>query len=237
MQRNYARAGIWRLAGGQRAGAALTSLSLAVMLGATSTGCSGDFTSVNGQYEAENGLIESHLADHGYDTSTLQFEGDTVRFEDDMLLSRTMLLDEAQAEAAGTVEKGYFLNGGKFAGKRVALSFGPGVSQAWKDALTTARDKWNAAMPLARDPGAAGTIVVTMVAMVDGRGTPRTSIIAAGSTPSVAATEGRTIKVNSNFSSRTPDAGCGGTPLSPVTIDSLSANRKVYQALHEMGHV
>jgi hypothetical protein len=207
------------------------------MLGATTLGCSGDVTAVNGQYEAENELIQDHLEIHGYDTSTLQFEGDTVRFEDDMLLSRATLLDEAQAEATGTIEKGYFLNGGKFAGKRIALSFAPGVSNLWQTAFKAARDKWNSAIPLARDPGLAGTIIVSMVAMVDGRGNPLTGVIAEGSTPSIAATEGRTIKVNSNFSNRTPATGCGGTPLTPVTIETLSANHKAYQALHEMGHV
>jgi len=207
-----------------------------VLLGATAMGCSGEDVESSpgsGDDAAENALIQEHLESHGYDTSTLEFEGDTVRFEDDMLLSREVLLDEAQAEATGGVEKGYFLNGGKFVGKRIALSFQPGVSSLWQTAFKAARDKWNAAMPLNRDPGPAGTITVSMVAMVDGRGTPLTGVIAEGSTPSV----GRTIKVNSNFSNRTPSAGCGGTSLVPVTIETLSANHKVYQALHEMGHV
>ena len=85
-----------------------------------------------------------------------------------------------------------------------------------------------------RDPGPAGTITVSMVALVDGRGTPDTATIAQGFPPS---TGSRTIRLNSNLSSKTPSAGCGGTPLVPVTIESLSANRKTYQAMHEMGHV
>jgi hypothetical protein len=241
MRTNHENAGIRRSPGARRAGSALISLSFAVTLGATTMGCSGESVSEeapgSGNDAAENALIQSHLEAHGYDTSTLQFDGDTVRVEDDMLVSRAVLLDEAEAEATGTVEKGYFLNGGKFAGKRVALSFQNGVSNLWKTALNTARDKWNSAMPLSRDPGAAGTITVQMVAMVDGRGTPLTSVIAEGSTPSSAGSVGRVIRVNSNFSSRTPEAGCGGTPATPVTIETLSASRKTYQALHEMGHV
>jgi hypothetical protein len=236
MRRNHENAGMGRLPGGHRAGSALTSLCFAVMLGATTLGCSGEDVESSpgsGNDAAENELIQAHLETHGYDTSTLQFEGDTVRVEDDMLVSRAALLDEAQAEATGTVEKGYFLNGGKFVGKRIALSFQSGVSSAWQTAFKAARDKWNAALPMNRDPGSAGTITVSMVAMVDGRGTPLTSVIADGSPPSL----GRSIRLNSNFASRTPSAGCGGTSLVPMTLENLSASRKTYQALHEMGHV
>src|SRR6187399_2106214 len=125
MRRNHENAGIGRLPGGRRAGSALTSLCFAVMLGASSLGCSREdveSSPSSGNDAAENALIQAHLESHGYDTSTLQFESDTVTVEDDMLFSRAALLDEAQAEATGTVEKGYFLDGGKFVGNRVALS-------------------------------------------------------------------------------------------------------------------
>ena len=58
-----------------------------------------------------------------------------------------------------------------------------------------------------------------------------TGVIAQGSIPSF----GRIIQLNSNFINRSAD--CGGTNANPVTIETLSANRKAFQALHEMGHV
>ena len=237
MRSNHENAGMRRSPGERRAGAALISLSFAVALGATTIGCSGASTSEEAESSglsrtagsendpAENALIQAHLEGQGYDTSTLRFDGGTVIVEDDMLMSRAALLREAEAEATGAVEKGYFIIGNLFAGKRIQLSFQSGVSNAWKTALNAARDRWNTAIPLSRDPGSAGTITVQLKAIAD------TRVIAEGSPPDF----GQVINLNTNFSSRT--AQCGGTPANPVTIETLTANRKAYQALHEMGHV
>lgn len=208
-------------------------LSAAATLGAAAIGCSGEFPSENAESNgaAEDALIEAHLEERGYDTSTLQFQGEAVVVEDDMLMSRSVLLEEAEAAATGVVDKGYFITGPLFAGKRVQLSFENAVSSAWRTALNSARDKWNSAIPLSRDPGSAGTITVQVRALTDNNGNPLTSVIAQGSIPSF----GRIIQLNSNFINRTSE--CGGTQASPVTIETLSASRKLFQALHEMGHV
>ena len=240
MRRNQESADICREPGEHRALSALISLSFAVTLGATSVGCSEENiyegadssrTPASEHDAAEDALIQAHLEDQGYDTSTLRFEGDAVVVEDDMLMSRPVLLREAEAAASGVVDKGYFIVGPLFAGKRVALSFESAVSSAWRTAVTAARDRWNNAIPLVRDPGPAGTITVQVRALTDKDGNPLTGVIAQGSIPSV----GRIIQLNSNFINRSAD--CGGTNAKPVTIETLSANRKAFQALHEMGHV
>lgn len=236
MEKKHDNAHDCRSPGKHRTVSTLIALSLAVTLGAT-IGCSGEdaFQSAESPASerdaAENAVIQAHLEDQGYDTNTLRFDGDAVVVEDDMLMSRAALLEEAEAAASGVVDKGYFITGPLFAGKRVALSFESGVSGTWQTAMRSARDKWNSAMPLARDPGGAGTITVQMRALTDSRGNPLTNVIAQGSIPSF----GRIIQLNSNFSNRTAD--CGGTPATPVNIDTLTAERKLYQALHEMGHV
>ena len=207
---------------------ALMSLSFAVTLGATALGCSGEdiSTIANSNDPAENALISSHLEAHGYDTSSVQFAGDTVIVEDDMLMSRAVLLGEAEAEASGVVEKGYFISPGPlFAGKRIALSFAANVTTAWRTALNAAKNEWNSKTPMfSRDPGGAGTIAVSVQALVNSTThRPDTNTIAIGSVPA----QGRTIVLNSNFS----NTSCG------QTIENMTANQKAYQALHEMGHV
>lgn len=203
----------------------LISLSFAVALGAL--GCSGeDISTIAGPNDpAEDALISSHLEAHGFDTSTLLFEGDTVVVEDDMLMSRAVLLDQAEAEASGFVEKGYIITGPLFAGKRIGLSFAANVSSAWRTALTAAKNEWNSKTPMfARDPGSTGVIEVRVEAFVNPvTHRPDTSTIAEGSIPS----KGRLIKLNSNYS----NASCG------QTIENMSASQKAFQALHEMGHV
>jgi hypothetical protein len=193
-------------------------------------GCSGEFPSGEVSSEsapaddpADNALIESHLEGHGYDTSTLQFQGDTVLVEDDMEMSREVLLDAAKAEADGDVEKGYFYSTGTlFAGKRIQLSFTAAVSTAWRNALNAARTEWNAKTPMfARDPGGNGIITVQVQALKNADGTNNTNTIANGTPP-----PGRTITLNSNFT-----AGCGGS------LEGLVTATKTYTALHEMGHV
>jgi hypothetical protein len=216
----------WR--DGHRASSALISLSFAAMLGVPAAGCSGegDFgegvsKTAESNEAAENALIEAHLQTRGYDTSTLQFGRDTVVVEDDMVMSRAVLLDDAEAEASGVVDKGYFHTTGLFSGKRIALSFAGGVSTAWQAALNAARNEWNSRTPMfARDPGSAATISVVVQALMNPSGTPNTNAVASGTIP-----PGRTIRLNSNYS------GCGSS------LESLPANIKTYAALHEMGHV
>ena len=197
---------------------ALITLSLAGSLGATSLGCSGeDLSTITASNDpAENALISSHLEAQGYDTSSLQFAGDTVIVEDDMVMSREVLLGEAEAEASGVVQKGYFISPGPlFAGKRIGLSFAANVSSAWRTALTSAKNEWNSKTPMfSRDPGSTGTISVSVQALVNSvTHRPDTGTIAIGSIPA----QGRTIILNSNSS----NTSCGQT----------------IQALHEMGHV
>jgi hypothetical protein len=204
---------------------ALMLLSLAATLGAL--GCSGeDISTIVGPHDpAEDALISSHLEAQGYDTRTLHFEGDAVVVEDDMVMSRGVLLGEAEAEASGVLEKGYFITGPLFAGKRVALSFAANVSSAWRTAFNAAKTEWNSKTPMfARDPGGAGTISVSVQALVNSTThRPDTGTIALGSIP----TQGRSIILNSNYS----NASCG------QTIENMSASQKAFQALHEMGHV
>ena len=94
---------------------ALMSLSFAVTLGATALGCSGEdiSTIANSNDPAENALISSHLEVHGYDTSSVQFAGDTVIVEDDMVMSRAVLLGEAlpatKLAGIGVIVVGVFL--------------------------------------------------------------------------------------------------------------------------------
>jgi len=210
-----------------RALTALISLSFAATLG---VGCSGegfaeevvpnDATEETANDPTENALIESHLQAQGYDTSTLHFDGDTVIVEDDIAMSRSALLARAEAETTGLVDKGYFHTTGVFAGKRIQLSFGSGVSDAWKNALTAAQGEWNGKTPMfIREPGAAATINV-VVERLTRNNRPDTGTIAIGFIPPQ-----RTIKLNLNYDSNT----CGG---------SLEAvPNKKYVAMHEMGHV
>jgi hypothetical protein len=135
-----------------------------------------------------------------------------------------VLLEEAESEASGDVEKGYFHTTGLFAGKRIQLSFAANVSLAWKTALNAAKTEWNNKTPMfARDPGGAATISVVLEAFKKSNGTPETNAIAAGAIPSFP----RIIKLNSNFA----QASCGGS------LEGIPANAKINQALHEMGHV
>jgi hypothetical protein len=228
MQKHYETAGIRCAQGKPRALSALISMSFAVTLGATVVGCSGEGASVEGVSETESNdaaeiaLIESHLDGRGYDTSTLQFQGDTVMVEDDIEMSRAALLDAAEAEANGDVEKGYFNSAILFSGKRIQLSFGAGVSATWQTAMTAARNEWNSKTPMfSRDPGGAATISIVVQAMKDAAGNNNTTTFATGSFPSA-----RTITLNSNFSS-----GCGGS------LEAIAANVKTKIAMHEMGHV
>lgn len=215
--------------GRHRALSALISLSFAATMGITAPGCSGedvsgeDVSDGESSEAVENALIESHLQARGYNASTLQFEGDTVIVEHDMEMSRAVLLEEAEVEASGVVDKGYFHNSRLFSGRRVQLSFASGVSTAWRTALNAARTEWNRRTPrFARDPGSAGTITVQAQAMTLPGGNPNTTTIALGTIP-----PGRTITLNSNYSV----ASCGGS------LEGIAANVKTYTSLHEMGHV
>lgn len=222
MLKNHETVNARCLQGRHGALSALISLSFAVTLG----GCSGenmleDLGSSPGTEEAdpsgraENTLIESHLRALGYDTSELQFRDDAVIVEGDMAMSRALLLDEAQAEASGLVEKGYFKGTTLFAGKRIALSFASNVSSAWQTAFIAARNVWNNSTPMfARDPGNAATISVVM-------GTNLRDTLATGSFP-----PNRIITLNADFS-----ASCG------TTIENIPANSKQSLAVHEIGHV
>src|SRR5688572_5484506 len=126
MRSKYANARVWSV---------LVPLSLAAALG-----CSGEFPSESAQATdaAENDLIESFLAGRGYDTSNLEFEDDNVVVEGDMVIPRVQLLEQAEAELSGVVEKGYFNpTNARFAGNQIRLAFQPAgggftaVSQAW----------------------------------------------------------------------------------------------------------
>jgi hypothetical protein len=231
MRRNHENPGI-RCPQGSRALSALLSLSFAVTLG---VGCSGEGTaesndttegapSNNAAEEAqsndaaEDALIQSHLEGRGYDTRTLQFRGDKVIVEDDMVMSRAVLLDEAEAEATGVVEKGYFRSTTLFGGKRIQVSFASDVSDTWRAAFNAGRNEWNNKTPMfSRDPGGTATISVVIGSMAS-------NVFAEGSFP-----PDRTITLNSNFSST--DAACGDT------LENVPPDVKVYNALHEIGHV
>jgi hypothetical protein len=214
MRKNHGNPGIHAPQGSHRALSALISLSLAVTLG---VGCSGEGITEEAQSSdaAENALIQSHLEGRGYDTSTLQFEGEKVIVEHDMVMSRALLLAQAEAAATGLVEKGYFKGTTRFSGKRIALSFASNVSAAWRTALTTARNDWNNNTPMfARDPGSAATISVVM-------GTDFEDTVARGDFP-----PDRTITLNADYS-----GDCG------ANIEAVPAATKRNIALHEMGHV
>jgi hypothetical protein len=235
MQKNHESAGAW---------SALVSLSLAAALG---LGCSGEFPSAEVTSEttpsndaAEDALIESYLANRGFDTSNLQFEGDEVIVEGGMAVQRAVLLDAADAEASGVVEKGYFRGGAGgpvFSGKSIILSFVLGdddkaVSGLWQTALNNAAKEWNAKVPRFSQPGpgSAGTITVKMAEGSQGRTSP-----ANGHFPSASL-----IEINPNYESRPPPAvQC---PLADGTtgiakIETLTATAKFALAVHEIGHV
>lgn len=222
MRKDQENAGIRCSRGKHRTLSTLISLSFAATLGATTIGCSGEGASIEGVSEAaesndaaEIALIESHLEGRGYDTTNLQFEGDSVMVEGDIEMSRSVLLDMAEAEANGDVEKGYFLGTNLFSAARIQLSFATNVSTAWRTALNAARTEWNSKTPrFARDPGGNGIISVVLANL-------GTSTFATGTFP-----PNRTITLNSNFSD-----GCGGS------LEGIAANVKAKIALHEMGHV
>jgi hypothetical protein len=200
---------------------ALIPLSLAATLGFTTLGCSGDVTSVNGQYEAENALIKSHLTDHGYETSDLLFSRDEVVVEGDMAMSRELLLDEAEAEASGVVEKGYRqVDNQGFVGKRIQLSVANNVSPEWKTAFNNAAAEWNRQVPRFSQPGlgSPGTIIVVM----GGDNQNVTSPAKARPAPQLL------ISINPNFEDQ---ERCPGK-----TINQLDATVKLAVAVHEMGH-
>jgi hypothetical protein len=212
--------------GRHRTLSALISLSLAGALGVTTIGCSGESiaevtteeaTQGTGSNDAaENALIEAHLEGRGYDTSTVRFEGDAVVVEGDMVMSRDLLLEQAEAEATGVVEKGYFLGTTLFSGKRIQLSFANNVSTAWRNALNAARNEWNNKTPrFSRDPGSAATINVVL-------GSLASNLFAQGTFP-----PSRTITLNSSFT----DASCGGS------LENIPTNVKAKIAMHEIGHV
>jgi hypothetical protein len=228
-----------------RACSALVPLTLAAALG---LGCSGEFPSAEVTPEsapandaAENALIESYLAKRGFDTSNLQFEGDEVIVEGGMAVQRAVLLDVADAEPSGVVEKGYFHNPGSvgsgFSGKSIKLSFvngdgGKAVSGLWQTALNNAKNEWNAKVPRFSQPGpgSAGTITVKMAV-----GDPRQGVTspARGHNPPE-----RLIEINPNYRSAPADRcplanGTTGT----ADIETLTATAKFALAVHEMGHV
>lgn len=210
----------------------LAPLSLAAAL---AIGCSGEVPaelpseSAPAKHAAENGaaeneLIESYLAGRGFDTSDLQFEGDEVIVEGDTGMLRAVLLDAAQAEASGVVEKGYFNPGNAlFSGKRITLSFGATVSPAWKTAYNAAAAEWNKQVPRFSQPGPGSAGVITVN---KGRPNPpilNSSLAAAPLPPN------RTITINENFS--------GAQACPGANIESLSATVKNNSALHEIGHI
>jgi hypothetical protein len=215
MRRNHENARAWSV---------LVPLSLAAALG---LGCSGEFPSESAPATdaADNELIESYLARHGYDTSDLQFGSDLVVVEGDMGMARADLLEAAEAEASGVVEKGYFIPTNRlFAGNKIRLSFGASVSQAWRDAYSAAIIEWNSKVPkfaFVGGPGSPATIQVNK-----GRPNPpilNSSIALATNPPN------RTITLNENF------AGASACP--GKNIETLSAAVKKASAVHEIGHV
>lgn len=226
MRKSHENAIIQRSQRRHRSLSTLISLSFAATLGGTTIGCSGEGVSGEDASEeaqsndaAENALIEYHLGGRGYDTSTLQFQGDTIIVEGDIEMSRAELLDDAEAEATGVVEKGYSTGTRVFAGQRIQLSFAAGVSNAWRTALNAARNEWNSKTPkFAEATGGAATISVVLATDLPA------DTVATGTAP-----PNRTIKLNSNYSGR-----CASSPRS---LESIPANRKVYTAMHEIGHV
>ena len=216
-----------------RARSALVPLSLAAVLG---LGCSGEFpaaditsesTPANDAVEsspsndaAESALIEAYLAGRGFDTSNLQFEGDEVIVEGGMVVQRAVLLDVANAEASGVVEKGYFhpASSTLYPGKSITLTF-VGVSSAWQTAFRDAAREWNRRVPRFSQPGPANAAPLTVQMGVDGQ--------AVGSPAKAGFPPNRNIFINPNFRSN----ACAGQ-----TIETVSATVKLATALHEMGH-
>jgi len=234
MRRNHEKAGIRCSQDKRRALSALISLSVVVTLGATSVGCSGEAVSEEAESSdtrasaiandpAENARIQSQLEARGYDTSTLQFQSDSVIVEDDMVMSRAQLLAEAEAEATGVVEKGYFSGTTTFSGKSINLSFGAGISAAWQTAFNAARTQWNTNTPKFSQPGPGSAATISVVT-----GNLGTSTFAQGTFPS-----SRTITLNTSYNS----AACKVAGSADNSIEGLPANVKAKVAIHEMGHV
>jgi hypothetical protein len=234
MRKDHENAAIRRSQDRHRTLSALISLSVAVTLGVTAIGCSGQGISEEAvpsdtqastidDNPAENALIGAQLEARGYDTSTLQFQGDTVIVEDDIVMSRAVLLHEAEAEATGVVEKGYFLGTNTFSGKSINLSFGAGVSAAWQTALNAARSQWNSKTPKFSQPGPGSAATISVVT-----GNLGATTFAQGTFPS-----GRTITINTSYNS----AACKVAGSTDNTIEGLPANVKAKVAMHEMGHV
>ena len=234
MRKDHENAAIRRSQDRHRTLSALMSLSVAVTLGVTAIGCSGQGISEEAvpsdtqastidDNPAENALIGAQLEARGYDTSTLQFQGDTVIVEDDIVMSRAVLLHEAEAEATGVVEKGYFLGTNTFSGKSINLSFGAGVSAAWQTALNAARSQWNSKTPKFSQPGPGSAATISVVT-----GNLGATTFAQGTFPS-----GRTITINTSYNS----AACKVAGSTDNTIEGLPANVKAKVAMHEMGHV
>jgi len=240
MRRNRKNARI-SCAQGSRALSALIPLSLAAALG---LGCSGEFPSAEITSEsapatdaaknapsdgaAENARIESYLADRGFDTSNLQFEGDEVIVDGGMAVQRAVLLDAADAEASGEVEKGYFHNGAAgtlFSGKRIQLSF-VGVSSLWQTAFNNAANVWNTKVPRFSQPGPGSAGIITVQMGVDGQ---LVSSPAKANFP-----PNRVINVNPNFTKTGCPLANGSTGT--ATIETMSATAKFATAVHEIGH-
>ena len=211
---------------------ALIPLSLAVTLGVTPLGCSGEFPSDNAPLNeaandaADNALIESHLAGRGYDTSNLEFEGDKVIVEGDMVMPREPLLAQAEAEASGVVEKGYFNpTNARFAGNQIRLAFKsadanfPAVSQAWKNAFIAAVAEWNN-----KTPG-----FKTLAAPLN----PRTITVRMGSinVSQPARADGFPPALGIQLNTRYNLSTCA------TSIEAVPTNVKINIALHEIGHI
>jgi hypothetical protein len=247
MQKNHESAGAW---------SALVSLSLAAALG---LGCSGEFPSAEVTSEstpstdaserapsndaAENALIESYLANRGFDTSDLQFEGDEVIVEGGMAVQRAVLLDAADAEASGVFEKGYFrggAGGALFSGKSIKLSFvngdgGKAVSPLWQTALNNAKNEWNAKVPRFSQPGPGSAETITVKMAVGDPPQGGTSPARGHNPPE------RLIEINPNYKSP-PSPPADPCPLADgstgvAEIETLTATAKFALAVHEMGHV
>lgn len=223
-----------------RARSALVPLTLIAALGCSGEYSSADITSVSPPLNdapesapsndaadnapsndaAENALIESYLADRGFDTSSLQFEGDEVIVEGGIAVQRAVLLDAANPEVPELVEKGYFNSqNALFSGKSIKVAFAGVVSDAWKKAFNDAAKEWNKQVPRFSQPGpgSAGTITVQMG--VDGQ---LVSSPAKANFP-----PNRTININPNFRSN----DCPNQ-----NIEQVSATVKLATAVHEMGH-
>lgn len=191
------------------------------MLGVTTLGCSGEPERPADELDAaDNALIESHLADRGYDTSNLEFEGDMVIVEGDMVMPRGPLLDAAEAAASGVVKKGYFNpTNARFAGNRIRLSFTADVPASWKTAFNLAATEWNT-----KTPG-----FVTLAAPLN----PRTIAVRMGHINKTQPARGDGfppalgIQLNLDYN----------LPSCSTTLEGLPANVKTNIALHEIGHI